>query len=99
MIRRMRPIRSISVLMPTWQGIEFLKRVLEALANQEIGVPWDFLAIDSGSSDGTWELLHDFAARFPVPFRRERIDQVEFDHGDTRNLLAAKSRGDLLVFL
>ena len=30
---------------------------------------------------------------------RERITSVEFDHGDTRNLLAARSRGDLLVFL
>jgi glycosyltransferase involved in cell wall biosynthesis len=95
----MRPIRSVSVLMPTWQGIEFLERVLAALAEQKVDVPWDFLAIDSGSRDGTWELLSAFAARFPVPLRRERIDKVEFDHGDTRNLLASKSRGDLLVFL
>jgi glycosyltransferase involved in cell wall biosynthesis len=85
--------------MPTWQGIEFLERVLNALAQQEIGLAWDFLAVDSGSSDGTWELLGRFAERFPVPMRRERIDKVEFDHGDTRNLLAAKSTGDLLVFL
>ena len=95
----MRPVRSVSVLMPTWQGMEFLRRVLEGLAAQELGVPWDFRAIDSGSTDGTWELLGEFQARFPVPFARERIDQVEFDHGDTRNLLAARSRGDLLVFL
>lgn len=95
----MRPIRSISVLMPTWRGIEFLERVLVALAEQECELPWDFLAIDSGSSDGTWELLGEFARRCPVPFRRERIDKIEFDHGDTRNLLASKSAGDLLVFL
>lgn len=95
----MRPVRSVSVLMPTWQGIEFLRRVLESLERQELGLSWDFRAIDSGSTDGTWELLGEFQARFPVPFVRERIDQVEFDHGDTRNLLAARSRGDLLVFL
>jgi glycosyltransferase involved in cell wall biosynthesis len=95
----MRPIRTVSVLMPTWQGIEFLERVLNALAEQEVDLAWDLLAVDSTSSDGTWELLGQFAERFPVPMRRERIDKVEFDHGDTRNLLAAKSTGDLLVFL
>ena len=89
----------ISVLMPTWQGMEFLERVLDALAAQQIDVAWDFLAIDSGSTDGTWELLSDRAASFPVPLRRERIHGVEFDHGDTRNLLAARSRGELMVFL
>jgi len=95
----MRPLRSISVLMPTWQGLEFLDRVLGALAGQKCALPWDFRAIDSGSSDGTWECLAGWSKRFPVPFAFERIEQVEFDHGDTRNLLAARSGGDLLVYL
>lgn len=85
--------------MPTWQGMEFLERVMTALSTQVLEIPWDFRAIDSGSNDGTWEYLGDLAESFPVPFERERIHQVEFDHGDTRNLLAARSRGDLLVFL
>lgn len=95
----MRPIRSVSVLMPTWQGMEFLERVLAALAAQEIDFEWDLRVIDSGSTDGTWEALQRWSATFPVPLALERIHQVEFDHGDTRNLLAARSRGDLLVFL
>ncbi|MBL8859315.1 MAG: glycosyltransferase [Planctomycetes bacterium] len=85
--------------MPTWQGREFLERVLAALALQRVALPWDFTVVDSGSTDGTWELLGEHAPKFPVPLRRHRIDKVEFDHGDTRNLLAAKSSGDLLVFL
>ena len=85
--------------MPTWQGMEFLERVLDALAAQRTDFAWDFLAIDSGSTDGTWELLGSRASDFPVPLRRERIHGVEFDHGDTRNLLAARSRGELMVFL
>src|SRR5689334_3949402 len=95
----MSKVRSISVLMPTWQGIEFLERVLTALARQRCDVPWDFTAVDSGSTDGTWEMLGRFEASFPVPLRRERIDKVEFDHGDTRNLLAARTKGELLVYL
>jgi len=98
-MRPMRPIRSVSVLVPTFQGIEFLERMLAALASQRVDLPWDFLAIDSGSTDGTWELLGRFEKGFPVPFRRQRIDPTEFDHGDTRNLLASRSQGDLLVYL
>lgn len=95
----MRPIQSVSVLMPTWRGMEFLPRVMHALAQQDLELPWDFMAIDSQSDDGSWEYLQGRADGFPVPLRLERIDPVEFDHGDTRNLLAARTRGDLLVFL
>lgn len=95
----MSKVRSVSVLMPTWQGISFLERVLAALARQETDFAWDFQAIDSGSTDGTWECLGRHAERFPVPFVRHRIHPLEFDHGDTRNLLAARSQGDLLVYL
>src|SRR5260221_8239239 len=95
----MRPIRSVSVLMPTWQGTDFLERALTAIAAQKLALAWDFLAIDSGSTDGTWELLGRFAEKFPVPFRRSRIHPLEFDHGDTRNLLASRTLGDLLVYL
>lgn len=94
-----RPIRSVSVLMPTWNGEEFLERVLGALARQELALPWEFLAIDSGSKDRTLALLEGWKSRFPVPMRVEHIHQSAFDHGDTRNLLAASSGGDLLVFL
>ncbi|MEM1450321.1 MAG: glycosyltransferase [Planctomycetota bacterium] len=90
---------TVSVLMPTWQGMEFLARVLDALAAQRYSGEWDLLAIDSSSTDGTWELLGERAESFPVPMRCERIHGVEFDHGDTRNLLAARSRGEILVFL
>ncbi|MFT7486689.1 MAG: glycosyltransferase involved in cell wall biosynthesis/GT2 family glycosyltransferase [Candidatus Paceibacteria bacterium] len=95
----MRPIRSVSVLMPTWRGMEFLPRVLDALANQECELKWDLRVVDSSSDDGTWEYLQERATGFPVSMELERIDSVEFDHGDTRNLLAARSNGDLLVFL
>lgn len=94
-----RPIRSVSVLMPTWNGAEFLERVMAALAGQRCPLPWDFLAIDSGSRDATLAILESWKPRFPVPLRIQHIHGSAFDHGDTRNLLAAESQGDLLVFL
>ncbi len=77
-------ISSISVLMPTWQGMQFLERVLDALNGQECDLPWDFWVTDSGSTDGTYELLQDYAGRFSVPMSCDRIHNTEFDHGDTR---------------
>ncbi len=91
--------RSISVLMPTWQGEEFLERVLAALAGQQLQVPWDMWVIDSGSKDRTLAILAEWRARFPVPLTVRGIGQDEFDHGDTRNLLACSSAGELLVYL
>ncbi|MEM7517788.1 MAG: glycosyltransferase family 2 protein, partial [Planctomycetota bacterium] len=85
--------------MPTWQGMEFLERVLDALAAQKTRYDVDLHVIDSGSTDGTWEFLEEREATFPWPLQLYRIASAEFDHGDTRNQLAARSRGDLLVFL
>lgn len=86
--------------MPTYQGMEFLERVLEALSRQRCEALWSFFAIDSGSSDGTWECLEAWRDRLGVPVQLERIHKVEFDHGDTRNLLAARAgEVDVLVFL
>lgn len=85
--------------MPTFNGEAFLDRVLAALAGQQIGLPWEFLAIDSGSTDRTREILDGWRSRFPVDLRVRAIHPIAFDHGDTRNLLAAESSGDLLVYL
>ena len=95
----MSPPRTISVLMPTFQGAELLERVLASLSRQRVDVPWDLLVIDSGSTDGTLELLERWRERLGVPFELRHIHPVEFDHGDTRNQLAAESAGELLVFL
>lgn len=94
-----RAIRSASVLVPTWQGEEFLERQLVALAAQRWDRPWDLWVVDSGSTDATLAILEAHAPSFPVPVTVRSIHQAEFDHGDTRNLLATLSDGDLLVYL
>ncbi len=93
------PPRSVSVCVPTFQGAQFLGRQLDALRAQRLDVPWDLHVVDSGSTDGTLELLRRAAEDFPVPLSVRSIHPAEFDHGDTRNALAAESAGELLVFL
>ena len=50
--------KEVTVVIPNYNGIAFLKGCLEALLNQEPGTP-DFhvLVVDNGSSDGSLELL------------------------------------------
>ena len=95
----MRPVHTISVLMPTWQGMAFLERVLTALSEQVCDLPWDFWVVDSGSTDGTYECLQSWRERLGVPVHLRQIHPTQFNHGDTRNLLVSLSSGDLCVFL
>lgn len=66
--------------------------IIGSILSQDLA-PIEIMAVDSGSSDGTLALLE----RASVPV--EVISQADFGHGRTRNLIAAKARGDLLVFL
>jgi glycosyltransferase involved in cell wall biosynthesis len=92
-------VRSASVLLSTRPGARVLERVLSSLAEQELRIPWDVLALDCGSADGTREILERWRPLFPVPLEVRRVDPNELDLGDEANLLAAFSRGEVLVFL
>src|SRR3989442_9517853 len=83
----------VSVVLPTRNGAATLPAVLDALSRQRVDFPFEIVAVDSQSSDGTPELL------------RPRIDRLisipagSFDHGLTRNLGVENARGELVVLL
>jgi len=83
----------LSILLPTWNGARDLARLLPALAAQSLWPECELLATDSSSTDDTAALLRDAGAEVEV------IPKSEFGHGRTRNALAARARGERLVFL
>lgn len=85
---------SVSVVIPAKNGRPTLGPCLDAVLAQAYDGEVDVLVIDSGSTDGT---LDDIAARPSV--KLHRIPPLAFDHGDTRNLGAGMTRGELIVFL
>jgi rhamnosyltransferase len=87
------PRPDVSIVLVTRNGSATLPALLDAVAAQETALSVEIVAVDSGSDDGTAELL---AARVD---RLERIAPEQFDHGLTRNLGVAGSRGDLVVLL
>ncbi len=83
----------VSIVIPTWNGDDVVAECLRGVFEQEVDFEVEVLVIDSSSSDRT----PDLARRFPI--RVHSIPQREFSHGDTRNLGARMTDGDLIVFL
>jgi len=88
----------LSVNIPTWRRKERLQELLMALTKQE-GVSaseFEVLVCDSGSGDGTQELVHAFAEH-ATTFRF--LDIVTNTLSAKRNALAHASRAPLLLLL
>jgi rhamnosyltransferase len=84
---------SVSILIPTFNGGERLRQVLDAVASQAVERAVEVVAIDSGSTDGTRALLEQRADRVLT------IEPGSFDHGATRNRGVAACRGEQVVLL
>ncbi len=84
---------ALSVLLLTRNGSRDLERLLPALYAQESVPAFEVIAVDSGSTDGTLNLLKTF------PLQLERIPSEAFHHACTRNSAATLARGEILVFL
>ncbi len=84
---------NISIILLVKNGGALLAEVLNAIFSQKIKDEFEVVAIDSGSTDDSKEIL----ARFPV--RLKEIHPATFNHGETRNLGASVSRGAYFVYL
>jgi len=83
----------VSVLLLTHNGAATLPRVLASIQAQVVPFPFEVVAVDSGSADGTLELLRNGADRLI------EIREAEFNHGTTRNMGVEACRGPLVVLL
>lgn len=83
----------ISVVIPVKNGGNDLVRCLDAIARQRVADEVEVVVVDSGSTDGSFEVARERGARV------HEIPPEEFNHGATRNLGAELARGDVLVFI
>ena len=84
----------MDVVIPTWNGMGEIERVIDALRTQKLAGEVQIHCIDSSSSDGTTEWL-----RAQPDIALTVIAQSEFQHGRTRNQGAAQGRAPLIGFL
>jgi len=83
----------VSIIIPTKDGATHLEKVLEMIYAQAHEQPFEVIVIDSGSTDGTLDIVKRYPARL-VEIRPE-----DFGHGKTRNLGAELAEGKYLVFV
>lgn len=81
----------ITVVIPVKNGIDTLPACLDGIFRQTLHNLLEVLVIDSGSTDGTTDLL----SRYPV--RVHSIPPKEFNHGETRNLGVRLAKGQFVV--
>src|SRR6266508_3231855 len=83
----------VSVIILTRNGMPLVECCLHSVLDQETSWPFEVIVIDSGSTDGTLELVKS------LPVELIRIKPEEFNHGRTRNLGASQAKGEFVIFL
>lgn len=84
----------ISVVLPARNAVHLLGAQLDALATQDVPVPWEVVVADNGSTDGTRELAASWSDRLPVRVI-DASAQAGVNHARNRGVHAA--HGDLLL--
>lgn len=83
-----------TVVIPTLDGGELLRRVVDRVRSQRAPGKVQLLCIDSASTDGTQEYLAAHPEVDLLP-----IERADFQHGRTRNLGVAEAKGEFVAFL
>jgi len=81
----------ISIVIPVKNGSSTLRSCLDGIFTQTLIHSTEVIVIDSGSSDGTLEILKTY------PVKVHQIEPREFNHGSTRNLGVSLSKGRFVV--
>jgi rhamnosyltransferase len=81
----------VTLLVPTFNAGPEFPEILGAMMDQDLEGELEVLVIDSGSTDGTAELLRS------RPVRLIEIPNHEFNHGSTRNLGIREASGEIVV--
>jgi len=84
---------SVTAIVPTLNGARTLPALLEALERRRGLELTEIVAVDSGSRDGTRELLVGAGVKVLD------LGGTRFGHGSARNRAAAAARGEALLFL
>ena len=91
------PSKFITVFIPTFNGRKYLAESIEATLSQELPMEYalELLVIDSGSNDGTLEVLEKYQSKLQLI----KIPNSNFGHGKTRSFAAQKAKGEYILFL
>src|SRR5580700_7372131 len=87
-----------TIVLLTFNAKPWVRELVEGALNQKTDFDYEILAIDSGSKDGTVEILQDYDKK-EKRVRLHQIPNSEFGHGKTRNYAAKMAKGEFVVYL
>lgn len=87
----------VTVVIPTYERMDVLPEVLDALGRQQEAPPFEIVVVDDGSRDATWSFLSGrvLAAQLPLVAHR----QENRGPAVARNVGVQAARGELVAFL
>ncbi len=88
-------VRTVSVVIPTYNRSAILGRCLEALGGQALDAELEVLVVDDGSTDETERTVAGFDGRLPVRLLR----QEHAGPAAARNLGIREASGELIVII
>jgi rhamnosyltransferase len=84
---------AVSIIILTLNGGETIDDCLASVFNQEIDLSYEVIAIDSGSTDSTMDVLKGYDVRL------HQIEPEDFNFGRTKNMGAEMANGEYLIYL
>ena len=83
----------VSIVIHTKNAGALFDKVLERVFQQETNYTYEVICVDSGSSDGTLDIIKKY------PCLLYQISASEFGHGKTRVYGASKGTGEYIIFI
>lgn len=95
MLEKSRTSPLVSVIVPVFNGEQFLPRCLDSIFAQTMP-DLEVIVVNDGSTDGTASILADYAARHQ---RLVVMEQVNAGQGAARNRALERARGEFVLFV
>lgn len=86
----------LSIIVPVYNVLPYIRRCLDSLVGQTLE-DYEIILIDDGSTDGTAQVLAEYAARYPEKILLKRVENG--GQGRARNIAIDMARGDYLGFI
>ena len=87
----------VSVLVPVYNLERFIEPCLESLLTQAVDFDFEVIAIDDGSSDGSWALMQKLAAHYPQLRALQNPQNIGLAR--TQKRLLTEARGDYIAYV
>jgi glycosyltransferase involved in cell wall biosynthesis len=88
----------VSVLCPTYQHVGFIEDALRGFLGQDTDFPFEVLVRDDASTDGTAEVVADYAARYPTVVRAVLEPTNRYAEIGASRVLVPMARGSFLAW-